>query len=47
MLSYGLWWFTPWGYSPSVLPADYNEMMTHVTVAKDAIKASLGMTNSL
>jgi len=38
--TYGLWWFTPWGYSSTVLPADYNEMMTHVTKAKDAIKAS-------
>jgi hypothetical protein len=40
--TYGLWWFTPWGYVASPLPADHNELMVPVNAAKAAIKASLG-----
>ena len=39
MHSYGLFWFTPWGYTDE-LPSDYDEILKKINIGANAIKAS-------
>lgn len=38
--TYGQWLFTPWGYSPNELPADYTELNNKLRIAAAAIRKS-------
>jgi carboxypeptidase A4 len=38
--TYGLWWFTPWGYTDASYPDDYPDLKKKADIAKDAIKNS-------
>ena len=44
--TYGLWWFTPWGYSSTELPSDYADLKAKVDIGAAAIKAAYGKLRS-
>lgn len=38
-ISYGKWWFTPYGYTGNILPPDYTDLNAKAQIGANALMA--------